>query len=113
MIKTLFVTGLFMAVLMPIGHWGDQSEQKLIAANNGSPVIITTNDCVNEKVKAFINPETLPQFHAGTVFFQGEIFNLCYIITTLSDGQDYVLVVDEVGDSGAIPYLLFKEMISI
>ena len=104
----MFVPGISFA-----GHWGDQPERKMITENGGSPVIITTSHCVNELVTQYIKPATLSQFYAGTILYLNKTYALCYVITTLSDGQDYVLVVDEEGESGTIPYILFSDILSI
>lgn len=71
-------------------------------------VTITADECSVPIIKQAISPEMLPNWRQAHVLWQGKDYEACYTMTTLR-GQKMVLIVDETGDNGVLPFDQFEK----
>ena len=84
------------------------ADDSMIYTDQSTTVRLFLTPCTDQKVRQFIPPEVVDEFRSGTVFWQAKEYALCYL-TLFQDGMPpLIMLVDETGDSGALPLELFR-----
>ena len=90
------VATLLLLVLSQFAH-----ADGVARTGDGNMIVFKDAPCKHEKVLALIKPEYRDQFKQAAILWQGKGFAACWAVH--GDDPDTIVVVDETGDSGAIP----------